>query len=151
VLRYANIIGPRLTHGVVYDFYRKLETNPKELEIFGDGNQEKSYLHVNDAVDATLFAVQETKKEFDVFNVGSEEQITVKRIADLIVSTLGLENVQYRYSGSKIGWPGDVPIMLLSIDKLKSLGWKPRFGIEESILDTVNWLSSNKCKSGLKK
>jgi len=142
VLRYANIIGPRLTHGVIYDFYEKLEKNPKELEILGDGNQEKSYLHVNDAVDATLFAVQKAKSDFEVFNVGSEEKITVKKIAHLIASTLGLENVQYKYTGGKIGWPGDVPIMLLSIEKLKGLGWKPRFRVEKSILHTIQWLKT---------
>jgi len=144
VLRYANIIGPRLTHGVIYDFCRKLKKNPKKLEILGDGNQEKSYLHVNDAIDATLFAVERTKKDIDVFNVGSEEQITVKKIAHLVVSTLGLEGVRYRYTGGKIGWPGDVPIMLLSIEKLKDLGWEPRFGVEKSILHTVDWLNSNR-------
>ncbi len=144
VLRYANIIGPRLTHGVIYDFYQKLEKNPKELEILGDGNQEKSYLHVNDAVDATLLAVQKTQKDFDVFNIGSEEQITVKKIAHLVVSKLGLEDVRYKYTGGKIGWSGDVPIMLLSIEKLKAIGWEPEFGIEESILHTVDWLNSNR-------
>ena len=143
VLRYANIIGPRLTHGVIYDFYQKLKKNPKELEILGDGNQEKSYLHVDDAVEATLFAVQKTKKDFDVLNIGSEEQITVKRIARLVVSALGLENVQYKYTGGKIGWPGDVPIMLLSIEKLKDLRWESRFRIEKSISHTVDWLKTH--------
>jgi UDP-glucose 4-epimerase len=143
VLRYANIIGPRLTHGVIHDFYEKLEKNPKELEILGDGTQEKSYLHVNDAVEATLLAVQRTKKNFEVFNVGSEEKITVKKIAHLIVSTLSLENVQYKYTGGKIGWPGDVPVMLLSIEKLKGLGWKPRFKVQKSILHTVDWLKTH--------
>lgn len=142
VLRYANIIGPRLTHGVIYDFYQKLKKNLKKLEIFGDGNQEKSYLNVDDAVEATLFAVQKTKKDFDVLNIGSEEQITVKKIARLVVSALGLENVQYKYTGGKIGWPGDVPIMLLSIEKLKSLGWEPRFRVEKSIIHTVDWLKT---------
>jgi UDP-glucose 4-epimerase len=140
VLRYANIIGPRLTHGVIYDFYQKLERNPKELEILGDGNQQKSYLHVNDAVDATWFAIRNSKKGFDVFNVGCEEKITVKKIAHLIVSTLGLEDVEYKYTGGRVGWLGDVPIMLLSIKRLKSLGWKPKFEIEKSVLNTVDWL-----------
>lgn len=144
VLRYANIIGPRLTHGVIYDFYMKLEKDPKELEILGDGNQEKSYLHVKDAIDATLLAVQETKRNFDVFNVGSEEQITVKGIARLVVSILGLENVLYKFTGGKIGWLGDIPIMLLSIEKLKRLGWKPRFRIEKSIFHTVEWLKEQR-------
>ncbi|MEA2089234.1 MAG: NAD-dependent epimerase/dehydratase family protein [Thermoproteota archaeon] len=143
VLRYANIIGPRLTHGVIYDFFHKLKRNPKELEILGDGNQKKSYLHVNDAVEATLLAAKKNKKVFDVFNVGSEEQITVKSIAGLVVSQLGLDDVNCKYAGGRAGWPGDVPVMLLSIEKLKSLGWKPKFTIEKSVLDTVDWLKTH--------
>jgi UDP-glucose 4-epimerase len=143
VLRYANIVGPRLTHGVIYDFFHKLKRNSKKLEILGDGNQKKSYLHVYDAVNVTLLAVNKNKKNFDVFNVGSEEQINVTDIADLVVSQIGLKDVEYKYTGGRAGWPGDVPIMLLSIEKLKSLGWKPRFTIEKSVLDTVNWLKKH--------
>lgn len=143
VLRYANIIGPRSTHGVIYDFFHKLKRKPKELEILGDGNQEKSYLHVNDAVEATLLAAQKNKESFDIFNVGSEEQITVRSVADLVVSNLGLGGVKYRYTGGRAGWPGDVPVMLLSIEKLKSIGWKPKFAIEKSVLDTVDWLKTH--------
>lgn len=142
ILRYANIIGPRLTHGVIYDFYHKLKEDPKELEILGNGNQKKSYLHVNDAVTATLLATQKTKK-LDVFNVGSEEMISVRKIGRLVVTKLGLKNVRYDYTGGRIGWPGDVPLMLLSIEKLKGLGWKPKFTIEESIFDTIKWLTKN--------
>lgn len=142
VPRYANIIGPRLTHGVIYDFCYKLKKNPKELEILGDGNQKKSYLHVIDAVNATLLAAQENRK-YCVFNVGSEEMITVRKISRLVVSMLGLKVVRYKYTGGRAGWLGDVPVMLLSIEKLKSLGWKPKFTIEESILDTVNWLKNH--------
>lgn len=143
VLRYANVIGPRLTHGVIYDFFHKLERNPEELEILGDGKQKKSYLHVNDAVQATLLATEKNKKPFDVFNVGSEEQITVKSIAGLVISKLDLKNVKYKYTGGRAGWPGDVPVMLLSIEKLKSLGWKPKSTIKKSVLDTVNWLKTH--------
>jgi len=139
ILRYANIIGPKLTHGVIYDFYQKIKKKPKKLEILGDGNQKKSFLHVADTVGATLLATKKTAK-CDVFNVGSEETITVKKLAHLVVSALGLQAVRYRYTGGSTGWPGDVPIMLLSIEKLKSFGWKPKFTIEESIIDTVDWL-----------
>jgi UDP-glucose 4-epimerase len=142
VLRYANIIGPRLTHGVLYDFYCKLKKNPKELEILGDGNQKKSYLHVADAVYATLLAAQKTER-WNTLNVGSEETITVKKIGRLAVSTLRLRDVRYKYTGGKTGWPGDVPTMLLSIEKLKNLGWKPKFSIKEGILDTINWLNTH--------
>jgi len=139
VLRYANIIGPRLTHGVIYDFYRKLKKNPKELEVFGDGNQRKSYLHVKDAVDATLLAAQKTEKH-SIFNVGSEETMKVREIGSLVASMLGLKDVQYKYTGGRTGWPGDVPIMLLLIEKIKNLGWRPKIIIKESISDTIQWL-----------
>jgi UDP-glucose 4-epimerase len=142
VLRYANIIGPRLTHGIIYDLCLKLKKNPKELEILGDGSQKKSYFHVIDAVDATLLAALKTKK-WSVFNVGSEEMITVRKISRLVVSTLDLKGVRYKYTGGRTGWPGDVPIMLLSIEKLKTLGWKPKYSINESILDTIKWLKTH--------
>ena len=140
ILRYANIIGPKSTHGITFDFYNKLKKNPKELKILGDGTQEKSYLHVRDTISATTFAKEHTRGGFEIFNVGSEETITVKEIAGLIVKEMGLENVQFKFTGGKIGWPGDVPKMLLSIDKLKNLGWTPKFGIKESIIDTLNYL-----------
>jgi UDP-glucose 4-epimerase len=142
VLRYANIIGPRLTHGIIYDFYRKLRQNPKELEILGDGSQKKSYLHVTDAIDATLVAAMKTEK-LDIFNVGSKETITAKEISRLVVSALGLTGVRYKYTGGTIGWPGDVPLMLLSVEKLQSLGWKPKHSIKKSLLDTVEWLKTH--------
>ena len=143
-LRYANIIGPKSTHGITYDFYNKLKKNPKELEILGDGNQKKSYLHVKDCVSATILTSEKQTKLFDIFNVGSEEQISVKEIAELIVKEMRLKDVTFKYSGGKIGWPGDIPKMLLSIEKLKSIGWKPTFNIKESIIDTLNYLKGLK-------
>lgn len=111
------------------------------MEILGDGNQKKSYLHVIDAVDATLVAAQKTPR-WNVINVGSEETITVKKISRLVVSRLCLKNVRYKYTGGRTGWPGDVAIMLLSIEKIKNLGWKPKFSVKESILDTIDWLKT---------
>ncbi len=139
-LRYANIIGPKLTHGIIFDFYNKLKNNKNELEILGDGTQKKSYLHVKDCVSATIFAAEKINKKFDVFNVGSEEQISVKEIADLIVKEMGLQDINYKFTGGNTGWPGDIPKMLLSIEKLKSIGWKPTYNIRESIIDTLNYL-----------
>ncbi len=144
VLRYANIIGPKSTHGITYDFYNKLKKNPKELEILGDGNQKKSYLHVKDCVNATILAAEKSSKIFDIFNVGSKEQISVKEIANLITKEMGLEDVQFKFTGGNIGWPGDIPQMLLSIEKLKSIGWKPTFNIKESIIDTLNYLKESR-------
>lgn len=144
ILRYANIIGPKSTHGICYDFYNKLKKNPNELEILGDGTQKKSYLHVKDCISASIFAKEHTTGEFDIFNVGSEEQISVKEITDEIIKFMGLNNVKYNYTGGKIGWPGDIPQMLLSINKLKKLGWKPKHTIKESINDTLTYLRERK-------
>lgn len=143
ILRYANIIGPKSTHGICYDFYNKLKNNPKELEILGDGTQEKSYLHVKDTVSATIFAKEQTKEPFEIFNVGSEETITVNEIAKMIIEFSGLENVELKHGSGNIGWPGDVPKMLLSIEKLKKLGWEPKYSIKDSILDTLRYLKEN--------
>ena len=145
-LRYANIVGPRMTHGVIVDFIRKLRANPKELEILGDGTQKKSYLHVKDAVDATLHLFNKLLDgEFscEAFNVGSEDWIRVVRIADIIVEEMGLKNVKYVFKPvTKDGraWPGDVKLMLLDIRKLKSTGWSPTMNSEEAVRETVKSL-----------
>lgn len=146
VLRYANIIGPRCSHGVIVDFVNKLRANPKKLEILGDGGQKKSYLDVEDCVAATLFAAGRMPKLkiFDVFNIGSKEWITVDDIADLVCSEMGLRGVEYAHTGGRAGWDGDVRKFLLSTQKLNELGWKPRHGIEQSIRRTVNWLQESK-------
>ena len=143
-LRYANIIGPRSTHGIIYDFYNKLKKNPNELEILGDGSQKKSYLHVKDCVNATIFTSEKLNKNFDVFNVGSDEQISVKEITEIIVKEMGLKDVKYKFTGGKIGWPGDIPKMFLSIEKLKEMGWKPTYTTREAIIDTLHYLMKEK-------
>ncbi|MBI5355559.1 MAG: NAD-dependent epimerase/dehydratase family protein [Candidatus Aenigmarchaeota archaeon] len=142
VFRYANIIGPRLTHGIIYDFFNKLGKNGRRLEILGDGRQEKSYLHVKDCVDATLLGSDRTDKMFEILNVGSRETITVKQIADAVVKNMGLHGTDYKFTGGGGGWPGDVTHMLLGTAKIKRLGFAPKFSINEAIADTVGWLSS---------
>ena len=145
-LRYANIVGPRLTHGVIVDFIRKLRANPKELEILGDGTQKKSYLHVKDAVDATLHLFNKLLDgEFscEAFNVGSEDWIRVVKIAGIIVEEMGLKNVKYLFkpvTEDGRAWPGDVKLMLLDIRKLKSTGWSPTMNSEEAVRETVKSL-----------
>jgi len=140
ILRYANIIGPRATHGILYDFYNKLKENPDELRILGDGKQKKSYLHVKDCVNATVFAKNHSK-ECEIFNVGSEEQITVNEISEIVTNFLKIKP-EIKYSGGSKGWPGDVPKMLLSTDKIKATGWKPEFTIKQAINDTLEYLKS---------
>jgi len=143
ILRYANILGPRSTHGICYDFYKKLKENPNELKILGDGKQKKSYLHIKDCINASIIAKENTVGNFEIFNVGSDEQISVDEITDTITTSMGLEGVEYTYTGGNTGWPGDISHMLLSINKLKKLGWKPGFTIKESIIDTIDYLKEN--------
>jgi len=140
IYRFANIVGPRSTHGVIYDFIMKLKRNPKELEILGDGTQTKSYLYVEDCVDAIMFGYENRRNDVEIFNIGSEDWINVRRIADIVVEEMGLKNVSYRFTGGKRGWKGDVPKMLLSIEKIKDYGWRPKHNSEESVRLTARYL-----------
>ncbi len=140
IYRFANIVGPRGTHGVIYDFIMKLKKNPKELEILGDGTQTKSYLYVEDCVDAILYGYKNRRADVEIFNIGSEDWINVKKIADIVVEEMGLKNVVYKFTGGKRGWKGDVPKMLLSIERIKSYGWKGKHNSEESVRLTTRHL-----------
>lgn len=134
-LRYANVVGARARRGVVYDFTRKLLANPRRLEILGDGTQKKSYIWVGDAVDATLTAIEKRESIYEAYNVGSVDAITVKEVADTICDALGLSGVEYVFTGGPggRGWPGDVKFMHLSVEKLMSLGWRPRYRSREAV------------------
>ena len=146
ILRYANIIGARSNHGVIVDFINKLRTNPSRLEILGDGTQRKSYLHVSDAVEATMhLAVNklDSMHGVDVYNVGNHDWVTVTEIADIIVEEMGLGRVDYVFKKTTPdgrGWPGDVKLMLLDIRKLESTGWKPRLSSRDAVRRTVREL-----------
>ncbi len=140
IYRFANIVGPRGTHGVIYDFIMKLKKNPRELEILGDGTQTKSYLYVEDCVDAIIYGYENRKEDVEIFNIGSEDWVNVKKIADIVIEEMGLSNVAYRFTGGKRGWKGDVPKMLLSIERIKSYGWNPKRGSEESVRLTARHL-----------
>lgn len=131
--RFANIIGARSGHGVITDFVRKLRANPAELEILGDGKQTKSYLEVHECIRAMQFAIGHAMEPVNTFNIGSEDWIDVKSIADIVAEEMQLKNVNYRFTGGALGWVGDVPKMQLSIDRLKALGWKPQKGSRESV------------------
>ena len=131
--RFANIIGARSGHGVITDFVQKLRKNPRELEILGDGKQTKSYLEVHECVQAMHFAIAHAKKPVNTYNIGSEDWIDVKTIADIVTEALQLKKVRYHFTGGAVGWVGDVPKMQLSIDQLKKLGWKPQKGSRESV------------------
>lgn len=145
VFRLANIIGKRSNHGVIYDFINKLKANPNRLEILGDGTQRKSYLHVSDTVEAMLHLFNEFLKEekaFDVYNIGSEDWITVVEIAEIVSKEMGLSPEFYFTGGvdGGRGWKGDVKVMLLSIEKAKGKGWKPKMNSRQAVEKTVREL-----------
>jgi UDP-glucose 4-epimerase len=138
-LRYANVAGPRLRHGVIWDFIVKLRENPLELEILGDGEQVRSYIYIDDAVEATMTAWRETSGYFEVYNVASEDWITINELADIVVETMGLKNVEKKYKPilHGVGWLGDVKKIALRIDKIKRQGFKPSMNSRETVKHTV--------------
>ena len=137
VYRFANIIGSRSTHGVIYDFVLKLSDDPTRLEILGDGRQSKSYLAVENCVAAMVYAPTVSNGTFNVFNIGSEDMVSVKQIAELIIEEMGLSNVSFHFTSGDRGWVGDVPMMRLSVDKLKAIGWTPGITSEESVRQAI--------------
>jgi UDP-glucose 4-epimerase len=133
IFRFANIIGARSGHGVITDFIHKLNENPEELEILGDGKQTKSYLEVHECIAAMLYATGRARGTVNIFNVGSEDQIDVKSIAEIITEEMHLPHTKFRFTGGERGWVGDVPRMQLSVEKIKGLRWKPQTGSRESV------------------
>jgi UDP-glucose 4-epimerase len=137
--RFANVVGPRQTHGVGYDFVRRLKADSTRLRILGDGTQKKSYIHVEDVLAAIRLADARTTRNYDVFNVATDDSITVAEIADLAVKVSGLasSDVQYEFTGGDRGWKGDVPIVRFDCSKIKALGWKARRSSAEAITDAM--------------
>lgn len=136
-LRLANIVGPRLTHGVIYDFINKLRENPRRLEILGDGTQKKSYVWIEDCIEAILHPLKHIKScSYEVYNVGSEDWITVSEIADMVIESMRLSRVEKIFTGGVKGgrgWIGDVKLMNLDISKIKAIGWKPKYTSREAV------------------
>ncbi|WML66861.1 MAG: UDP-glucose 4-epimerase [Methanoregula sp. SKADARSKE-2] len=147
IFRFANIIGERSGHGVITDFIRKLEENPAELEILGDGRQTKSYLEVHECIAAMLFAVGHSRGAVNTFNIGSEDWIDVRSIAEIVTEELHLSKTMIRFTGGERGWVGDVPKMQLAIDKIKALQWKPQTGSRESVRIAVSAMLAEREKS----
>jgi len=143
VLRYANVVGPRLRHGVVYDLLMKLKRDRARLEVLGNGTQVRSYIYVDDAVNATMIAYERAGEGFNVFNVASEDWITVKDVVQIILRELGLEGIEvvYRPVLHGVGWPGDVKRIALRVDKLKALGFRPTMNSGEAVAKTVRALA----------
>jgi UDP-glucose 4-epimerase len=143
VFRFGNVVGPLQTHGVGLDFVRALLADPTRLAILGDGSQSKSYVYVDDVVDAMLVA-SATDEPYREFNVATGDYITVTEIADLAVEVVGLDaaSVRYEYTGGDRGWKGDVPVVRLSIERMRALGWSPTRTSREALRESMSALAA---------
>ena len=138
IFRFPNVIGPRLTHGVVYDFVKKLRNNPKELEILGNGTQCKPYIYVTDLVNAIVKLTEQFEPGVEIFNISvMSEGTSVTHIAEIVVDVLGLSDVEFKYTGGDRGWKGDVPRFKYDISKVLATGWKPEYTSDEAVRNAV--------------
>ena len=138
VFRFANVVGPHQTHGVAYDFIRRLAQDPTQLKIFGDGTQSKPYVHVDDILRAFFLMEKTQVSGYDVFNVGTQDHITVREIADIVCERMGLNNVKYMFTGGSRGWKADVPVYRLNTDKIRSSGWRSTRNSREAVTASVD-------------
>lgn len=137
IFRFPNVIGPKLTHGVIYDFMKKLDNNKEVLNILGDGNQTKPYIYVKDLVEAIIHFTNSIKPGVEIYNLGVSGTTSVKKIADIICEELELKNVRYEFTGGASGWKGDVPRFQYCLDKIHKTGWKAQYTSDEAVRQTV--------------
>lgn len=136
--RFANVVGPHQTHGVGYDFVKRLLSDDTKLDILGDGTQSKSYIYVDDILNAMRNVEKNHLKKFNYFNVATLDYITVTEIAEIVCELLELRNVNFQYSGGDRGWKGDVPIVRLNSEKIRGLGWKNKLTANEAIRKSLS-------------
>lgn len=137
VFRFPNVIGPRLTHGVIFDFIRKLKKNPKSLQILGNGKQNKQYVYVTDLAKGIFDFSEKIEDGMSLYNVSTESFTDVNTIADLVCERMGLDDVKYEYTGGNCGWKGDVPSFDYNVSKAKKRGWKYTFNSTDSVRETL--------------
>lgn len=138
VFRFPNVVGPRATHGVIYDFLGKLKRDAGDLEVLGDGSQQKPYLHVSELIDAMLFIADRSPAKLSCHNIGAEDDgATVRFIAESVIRRAAPSR-GIRYTGGRQGWVGDVPKFRYSLDRLRTLGWRPRLTSEQAVLRAVD-------------
>lgn len=137
IYRFPNVIGGRLTHGVVHDFIKKLRDDPTRLPILGDGTQQKPYLHVSDLIDAMLLCREKMSGALNCVNIGVESRTTVRRIAEIVTEEMGLKKVDFQFSGGPRGWAGDVPFYQYDLSRIKGIGWRARFTSDQAIRRAV--------------
>jgi UDP-glucose 4-epimerase len=142
IFRFVSILGERYTHGHVFDFYKQLADDPGKLKVLGDGTQRKSYLYVQDCIDAILLAMEKATDKVTIFNLGADEYIEVKESIRVITEELGVKP-SLSFSGGSRGWIGDNPFIFLDCSKIRTLGWKPKLSIKEAVVKTVKFLKAN--------
>ncbi len=143
IFRFVSWIGERYSHGVVFDFINKLRRNSRELEILGDGNQKKSYLHVDDGVTGIFLAMEKLTGAKNVLNLGHEQFMNVVDLAKIVCDEMRLKDVRFRFTGGARGWVGDSPFVHLDISRMKAVGFEPRVSIEDGIRRTARYLLTN--------
>lgn len=142
IYRFVSVLGPRYTHGHVFDFLRKLSKDPSRLEVLGDGNQRKSYMHVDDCIDGMLLGIDRAKERVNTFNLGVDGYCSVRDSVGWICRKLGV-TPRLEFTGGNRGWIGDSPFIYLDVSRIRALGWEPKTGIEEAVDDTVDWIREN--------
>lgn len=143
VFRFPNVIGPRLTHGVVFDFIEKLKADPSQLQILGDGRQTKPYMHVSDLIDA-IMCFSDVQQGVTIYNVGVDSASSVTRIAEIVTEKMGLAGIPFKYTGGRGGWKGDVPVFQYDLSRIHAAGWKASMASDEAVEKTVEQVLS--CK-----
>ncbi len=142
IFRFVSILGERYTHGHVFDFYKQLRAHPEYLDVLGNGSQRKSYLYVQDCLDAMLLAIESGRGKVNIFNLGLDEYCEVNDSIRWICGHLGV-TPELRYSGGDRGWVGDIPFIFLDCSAIRSLGWRPQLNIQQAVIRTVKFLEQN--------
>ena len=141
IFRFVSILGERYSHGHVFDFYKQLAEHPEHLHVLGDGHQKKSYLYVQDCIDAIFLAINRADAKLNIFNLGTDEYCEVNDSIAWICEYLGLRP-KLTYSGGERGWVGDSPFILLDCSRIRALGWRPRLTIKQAVLATIQYVSA---------
>lgn len=142
IFRFVSILGERYTHGHVFDFYQKLLADPTKLEVLGNGKQRKSYLYIQDCIDAILIAIARAPDRVNIFNLGQDEYCEVNQSIGWICERLGLKP-KLEYTGGERGWIGDNPFIFLDCSRMRSLGWTPKVSINKGVVATLEYLIAN--------
>jgi UDP-glucose 4-epimerase len=145
IFRFVSILGERYSHGHVFDFYQQLAEHPERLHVLGDGHQRKSYLYVQDCIDAILTAIERADGKVNIFNLGTDEYCEVNDSIGWICEYLGL-HPEITYSGGERGWVGDSPFILLDCSRIRALGWRPRLTIKQAVLATIQYVSADSAR-----